>query len=337
MSRSRDTGRPAFTLIELLVVIAIIGVMVALLLPAVQAAREAARRMSCQNNLKQITLAVHNYAGTFRRYPPSYMIAPGATTRGGGAWSIHARLLPFLEQSNINQQIDYSLPYTHPINAGIAILRVDTYLCPSEINDVVRTRPDGTPRDYPSSYAFNQGTWLVYEPAGGRGGDGVYMPNGMTREASIIDGLSNTLCAADVKAYTPYKRDSGDPGPEPPLTPDFLQGLGGDDLMGPNLMDNTGHTEWADGVVHQTGFTTTFTPQSRVLYNGHDIDFTSWREGTSVDRITYAAVTSRSYHPGIVQASMMDGSVRTISGSIDLAVWRALGTRSGGEVITDVP
>lgn len=330
----RRAVHAGFTLVELLVVIAIIGVLVGLLLPAVQAAREAARRVHCQNNLKQIGLAMHMYEGTYRVLPPSYVIDPGATVRGGGAWSIHARLLPFLEQSNIDRGIDYSQPYTAPVNAPIAILRVPTYLCPSEVNDVVRIRPDGTPRDYPTNYGFNQGTWHIFNPVTGTGGDGAFFPNGRMRFSGVVDGLSQTLCAAEVKAYTPYKRNSSDPGTVPPTSPNFLTGLGGEDIMGPSLMDNTGHTEWADGIVHQTGFTTTFAPQTPVLYQGRDIDFTSWREGTTTEQITYAAVTSRSYHAGLIQSASMDGSVSSVNASIDLQVWRALGTRAGGEVVS---
>ncbi len=323
-----------FTLVELLVVIAIIGVLVAILLPAVQAAREAARRAQCTNNLKQIGLALQNYENTYRVFPPSYVIAPGATERGGGAWSIHARLLPFLEQSNVQHQIDFDLPYTAPVNAPVAIMRIAPYLCPSEVNDTVRLRPDGTPRDYPSSYGFNQGTWLIYNPTTRAGGDGSFFPNSTARPSSFTDGLSNTLAAVDVKAYTPYKRDTSDPGRTVPGSPQFVVGMGGDDIMGSNVMDNTGHTEWADGVVHQTGFTTTFSPNTVVDYNGFDIDFTSWREGTTTSRITYAAITARSYHSGIVNALRMDGSVSSVSNNIRLDVWRALGTRAGGEVIT---
>jgi prepilin-type N-terminal cleavage/methylation domain-containing protein len=334
--RSRQPAN-GFTLVELLVVIAIIGVLIGLLLPAVQAARDAARRTQCKNQLKQITLAMHLYADVQGSFPPSYVIAPGATTRGGGAWSVHARLLPFLERANIERQIDFRLPYTDPVNAGVAIMRISTYLCPSERNDVVRTRPDGTPRDYPTSYGFNQGTWKIFDPTTGMGGDGSFFPNSSLRPRDFVDGLSNTLCAAEVKAYTPYKRDSGDPGPLPPTSPEFLVGLGGDDMMGETLMQDTGHTEWADGVVHQTGFTTTFGPQTRILYEGRDIDFTSWREGTHASRVTFAAVTARSYHAGLVHVSYMDGSVRSVAATIDLAVWRALGTRAGAEWVGEIP
>jgi prepilin-type N-terminal cleavage/methylation domain-containing protein len=334
MSHRRRTG---FTLVELLVVIAIIGILIALLLPAVQAARGAAQRTQCSNNLKQIGLALHNYAGAVGVFPPSYCVNRGATSPGGGAWSIHARLLPYLEQSNLTSLIDFSKNYDKSPQA--AIMRIPGYLCPSEINDVVRVNTStGAARDYPASYGFNFGTWKIFDPGSQQGGDGAFFPNSRTKHADFRDGLSNTLCASEVKAYTPYKRNSStDPGPNPPADPTFAQGLGGEDLMGPELMQNTGHTEWADGLCQQSGFTTTFPPNTPILYvlGGvtYDIDFTSWRESTTVSRVTYAAIPARSYHAGLVHALLMDGSVRVITETVNLAVWRGLGTRAGNEVI----
>ena len=110
--------------------------------------------------------------------------------------------------------------------------------------------------------------------------------------------------------------------------------------LGPNLQDNTGHTEWPDGRVHHSGFTTVFTPNTVVDYdyNGqrYDIDFNSIQEGRSGTQLTYAAITARSYHSGnIVNVGMLDASAHSISGSIDIGVWRALGTTAGGEVDVD--
>ena len=124
--------RCAFTLIELLVVIAIISVLVGLLLPAVQQAREAARRVQCKNNLKQIGLALHNYLDTFGGLPPTVCVRPGDF----GQWSAQARLLPFLDQANLQNLIDFSLPYD--VQPMVPSVRVALYLCPSEINDKPR-------------------------------------------------------------------------------------------------------------------------------------------------------------------------------------------------------
>ena len=106
---SRKFTRRAFTLVELLVVIAIIGILIALLLPAVQAAREAARRSACKNNLKQIGLAVQNFHDVNRRLPASWKGIP-PTTPGGNVdgWSVHAQILPYLEQGNLNSAIDFN-------------------------------------------------------------------------------------------------------------------------------------------------------------------------------------------------------------------------------------
>ena len=201
MSSSLKRG---FTLIELLVVIAIIAILIALLLPAVQQAREAARRTACKNNLKQIGLAVHNYASATSKFPPSYCVVPRRTGTVGGQWSIHARILPHLEQANLQDLINWNLAYNAQLN--VAVTRVPTYLCPSEINDQVRVTSSGTPRDYPASYAFSMGTWKIYNPVDGTIGDGAFHPNSGFTTADIRDGTSNTLMAAEVRAYTPYLR-----------------------------------------------------------------------------------------------------------------------------------
>lgn len=336
-------GRPlmhrGFTLIELLVVIAIIAILIALLLPAVQQAREAARRSSCKNNLKQFGLAMHNYLATYSKLPPSYCVVPQVATPVGGQWSVRARILPFLDQANLQNLVDWGVPYSTQLN--VATARVPTFLCPSETNDVTRVNSAGTPRDYPANYAVNMGTWKIWDPQRGTGGNGAFHPNSAFTMAHFSDGTSNTIMAAEVKAYTSYLRNtSNDPGPTVPADPAFAMSYSaaaGDVNMGPDLMQNTGHTEWADGLSQQSGFTTTFPPNTVVPYvsNGmeYDIDYISFREGTHATRVAYGAITSRSYHEGIIQLVLMDGAVRSISENIDRNLWRSLGTRQGGEVI----
>ena len=113
-----------------------------------------------------------------------------------------------------------------------------------------------------------------------------------------------------------------------------------DRKMGPVTNDNTGHTEWPDGRVHHSGFTTVLTPNTKVVVSiggrDHDADFNSRQEGSSATVPTYAAITSRSFHAGgFVNVALMDGSVRPVRNNIDLTTWRALGTRQGNEVIGD--
>ena len=338
--RRTDCTR-GFTLVELLVVIAIIGILVALLLPAVQAAREAARRSSCNNNLKQIGLGLHNYLTANRSFPPSYCIKRGTVITGNnGSWSIHGRLLPYLEQTGAYDQIRLDIAWDAQLATGVPATRISTYFCPSDPNDTVRVK-SGAPYIYPQTYGFNFGTWLVHNPATGQGGDGAFFVNSRTRPADVRDGLSNTLSAAEVKAFTPYFRNTADPGATVPNHPSVIAGLAGGAQfkLGPDTNDNTGHTEWCDGRVHHSGITTVFTPNTFVGYvhsdgNTYDVDYNSFQEGKSATQPTYAAVTSRSYHPGVVNTALMDGSVRSVSETIDRSVWRALGTCQGGEAVT---
>nr|MDQ3333114.1 DUF1559 domain-containing protein [Planctomycetota bacterium] len=309
--------RGGFTLIELLVVIAIIAILIALLLPAVQQAREAARRIQCKNNLKQVGLALHNYADTHGGFPPVSVMPLGQTFQ---PWSGHARLLPFIEQANLANLIDWDVSPEFTSNPIAAKTRVAIYMCPSEINDRERVTP--TLIHYPLNYSFNEGTWFIYDPVSGRVGDGAFHPNKAFRPADITDGLSNTLAAAENKAYQPNIWDTGSPatlGVAPPAKPaDLAPYYGG-------TFDSNGHTEWVEGDVHETGFTTTFTPNTKVPYDNagviYDIDLTSIRDGESATAPTYAAVTARSYHAGLVNALSLDGSVRSVSENIDLGLW----------------
>ena len=341
MNRVLSTNHRGFTLIELLVVIAIIAILIALLLPAVQQAREAARRSQCKNNLKQIGLALHNYADAFAKFPPSYCVVPGVTTTVGGQWSFRARLLPHMEQAGLQKLVNWNLAYSAQLN--VAIKRIPSFLCPSEVNDMVRVftsgPTSGQARDYPANYGMNFGTWQIWNPTTGEASDGAFHPNSGFTTAAFKDGTSNTLCATEVKAYTPYVRNTtSDPGPTPPTSALFATGLTGDGCcIGTSTQRNTGQTEWADGLCQQSGFTTTFTPNTKVPYvvagATYDIDLVSWREGTTATRVTYAALTARSHHTGIVQSLMMDGAVRMINEKISLTTWRALGTRRGSEVV----
>ena len=320
MSRKKS----GFTLVELLVVIAIIAILIALLLPAVNAAREAARRSSCMNNIRQVALANANFESSKLRYPSSW--------NAKGGWSAHARLLPFLEENAVADHVNFEESYANQSadNAPqVSTLRIPAYLCPSEPNDTLRLK-NGQPYHYPLNYGFNLGTWFVWDPATRKGGDGAYHPESKLQPRHMVDGMSKTFCLAEVKAYTPYQRDIQQSGELP--IPTLVEDLAG----GGELKADSGHTEWVDGRAHQTGFTTVFTPNTRVSpphANGLDIDWNNSREGKSDSHRTYAAVTSRSYHAGVVNVAMLDASVHTITDSVDIELWRAAATRRGKEAV----
>jgi len=217
-------------------------------------------------------------------------------------------------------------------------IRLSVYSCPSDPKaDTSRDFGVGRPILFPTTIGFNFGTWFVYSVPTGQGSDGVFYPNSFTRLAALADGTSQTLLASEVKAWNPYIRNGGSPNVNAPLNAAELLAM----ASGAPEFRETAHTEWPDGRSSHTGFTTTMQPNTQViLVRGgikHDIDYNSWLEGRNglQGNPSYAAVTSRSYHTGLVNSLRADGSVSTTSSSVSLPVWRALGTRAGNDLVDD--
>jgi prepilin-type N-terminal cleavage/methylation domain-containing protein len=326
----RPYRRPAFSLVELLVVIAIIAVLIGLLLPAVQKVREAAARTKCMNNLKQIGLACHNYHDTNGCLPPngSWTTALSPTTFGGIPYSVHARILPFIEQAALFQQVNLSASALS--QPAVIAQRIPIYLCPSDPNDHASL---GNPPSYPTSYGAGSGDWLIANWYTGQFGNGVFpgvsWPNERgVRLLDITDGSSTTVGFAEVRTFGALLIHAPNlVSAPPPVTPSDVLALAG------SFTAAGSHVSWAEAFGLYNGVTFTFPPNTPVLYTSvvdgqnYDVD---WGGGTTIE---YAAFTARSYHSGGINAMLMDGSVRFVNNSIDQATWRALGTRNGGEVV----
>ncbi|MGE3820063.1 MAG: DUF1559 domain-containing protein, partial [Isosphaeraceae bacterium] len=198
-SRSRTRTRPAFTLIELLVVIAIIAVLIALLLPAVQSAREAARRVQCVNNLKQLGLGLHNYETIVGALPPSGVLSgTGNVVTWWIGWSVHGRLLPVMEQGAMFHAINFDHSGESPQNVTVASQNVAVLICPSEVDP--RPAPANLGVSNVTNYGWTMGDWFVWGGFRGPENRAAFGPNRSRRWADFTDGLSQVMVASEGKA-----------------------------------------------------------------------------------------------------------------------------------------
>lgn len=344
MSRKKS----GFTLVELLVVIAIIGILVALLLPAVQAARESARRTQCINNLKQIGIAMHNYHDTYKVFP----FGKGAPYTGAAPyarWSAHALILPFMEQQPLHSTIDFRFApatpgmggvinfmpaYTNPGNINLAPSQtlVAGFLCPSDSTSSAAGWPGQ------NNYAGNQGGWLCdRSDTPGTANDvsptelqtGILYFLSRVRLADITDGTSSTAC------FSERLRGNGSPKPKTDLfvitNQTSLQGTYQECL---NTNPNT-----ATPLTSKWGWSWVMGENCCTLYNHVSTPNTLSCAGLPFPgTMTNMSmqVSASSNHPGGVNMLMCDASVKFTVNTIDLVIWRAIGTRNGGEAVPNV-
>jgi prepilin-type N-terminal cleavage/methylation domain-containing protein/prepilin-type processing-associated H-X9-DG protein len=322
--------RTAFTLVELLVVIAIIGTLIGLLLPAIQSARESARRLQCNNNLKQIGLALNAYHNSYNQFPSGYRSTVGtagpADDKGPG-WGWAAYILPYVEQNPLYNQIHFDKDIRDASNAVARVTSIPTYLCPSDIvaqpTFTVDKLGDSSP-NYSQPVTDSSGMpmqvahsnyigifgnpeitpdpgYLLLDSYRGPTHRGIFWRNSATQIRDVTDGTSHTLFVGERSSLLAYVTWTGavTGGQVPPKIPDtYNYGPEGAPIL------VLGHTGDASDVPPHT-------PNSPV---NHVDDF--W-----------------SQHPQGVNFLFVDGSVHIISNDIDPSVWWALGTRAGGETI----
>jgi prepilin-type N-terminal cleavage/methylation domain-containing protein len=309
-----------FTLIELLVVIAIIAILIALLLPAVQQAREAARRAQCKNNLKQIVLAIHNYESSHRTFPPGRLNYPMV-------FSAQAHILPYLDGANLYNLIDFntapnfgapSTPMTQ--NEIAARTKIPTYLCPSDF-EVIPQNDFGT-----TNYVACAGSG-VGPAASIKTGDGVMYNGSRIKFRDLTDGMSNTVCFGEQtlgKGGNPSSPSGGPPG-NPTL--EVLELTGGTATTDASCVAGSGGNwsglrgaKWMNGHYGDTMYNHYYSPNSPQFDCGNASH-------------NYGLTAARSRHVGGVHIGLCDGSVRFVSENINRATWWGLATRQGNEVL----
>lgn len=334
--------RRGFTLIELLVVIAVIAILIALLLPAVQQAREAARRGHCRNNLKQIGLAIHNYVDSHKRMPfgkgPSY---PGAPVYA--RWSQHSQLLPFLDQVALYKSIRFDSPPDTPGMGGVVAFMpaftspggvntvpsrtlVPMFLCPSD-------SPPSDPWQAQNNYVGNQGGWLCDRsdtpgaPTDNSPNEvqtGVFYFLSKVAPSDVRDGLSQTAF------FSEKKRGFGtaDPKTDMFIIP-HQTSLNATYTACTNL-----NTATATPLTSKWGYSWVMGENCCTQYNHVATPNKTTCGGTGFPgTMTNMAmqVPPSSHHPGGVHVQFGDGAVRFVNDSVDLTVWRAIGTRASKE------
>ena len=345
-------NKPGFTLIELLIVISIIAVLMALLLPAVQSAREAARRMRCVNNLKQLGLGLLNYESTHGALPPQQVLrfSPnGASVAWKSTWGVTSRIVPYLEQGPLYNAINHSLAIGKADNATVVSQRLGMLICPSEVHPdpiVVTNATTGAVAVYGvSNYGWCEGDWYIFGGKGGMPNRGGFGPNMSKTLSAFTDGLSQTMVASEVKTYTQAYHDCDTvPGPvsgNPFAVPDpsairvlIAAGATGSGCRLASGTPGGGHTRWASGNSFYDGFTTALPPNSSAPAGANALDTDLCTMDEDDGGPTYSAVTSRSHHPGGVNVLFGDGSVHFIKETVDWRNWRALGTIAGSEVVS---
>lgn len=324
----RSHHRRAFTLIELLVVIAIIAVLIALLLPAVQQAREAARRTQCKNNLKQIGLALANYESSFGILPPGYVSGVGTpdprTGDSGPGWGWLAILLPYVDQTPLQQSLNWNLPCWDPANSTMVKTVVPMFLCPSA------TSPAGTVGITDinlnvmnniyfgrANYVHNVGWNDIWSsPASTdytdpiKGCNGVMFRNSGVRLRDVTDGLTNTVFVGE---RAPYLADAVWPGVVPGSEHFSYNEFASSGTGGPGInYDNAGSYVGANS--------------GPSIYEDPQIIHSPNWPGGHTDQMY-------SQHVGGCHIMLGDGSVRFVSDSMDMRTFQWLCSRQGGEVI----